>query len=227
MKGYRKFLIVVLSIILSFGFVADVSAASRTFATGSYILTIEPCWQPNNDNNVITLPGYCDTDRDRDGAFQVYGMVYDLLRLGLPVYWIIQPNKTTPHDVDFSVLKSGSDPAVTIYHSSALSSTGNLSQVDYRGGPFVVDINDITADIKTQAEQTMGIAASGNIYTRPKVHKANYDFTAEVDKTLRGTPPKVAVLGEGSTQVLLNYLKAAGLGNRVFDIFTTIDSPDI
>jgi hypothetical protein len=217
-------LLVTISLILGGGIAM---AGTKTFPAGSYIFPVDPCWQPNNDPNVITQPSYCDSDKDDQGIFHVYGMVYDLLKLGVPVYWIIQPNKSTPHDIDMSIIKGGSNPAVTIYHSTALSSSGSIAQIDYSGGPFVIDINDITPDIQTQAEQIIGIAAGGNIYTSSKIHQANYDFSAEVDKILSGTPPKVAVLGEGATQVLLDYLKASGLGNRVFGIFDTLSSTDI
>ncbi len=228
MKIYRKYLICIVIIIMFLsGYAVDVFAGSKTFPAGSFVIPLEPCWQPNNDPAVGAVPAYCDTDKVDQGVFQAYGMVYDLLRLGMPVYWVIMPGKTDPNDIDMSIVKTDIAPIATVHHSTALSDTGSLAQIDYIGGPFVVDINDITPDIETQARQILGIAGSGNIYTLSKIHEINYDFTAEVDKILSGVPPKVAVLGEGATQVLLDYLMASGLGNRVFDIFQQVSTPDI
>ncbi|MCL4476287.1 MAG: hypothetical protein M1508_08700 [Nitrospirae bacterium] len=149
-------------------------------------------------------------------------MVYDLLSNGAPAYWIINPDKANKDAIDFSIVKGGASAAVQIIQSKALTSSGSLAQVDYRGGPFVIDANDLTPEIKSTAENIIR-----NIYKSAKVHIANYDFSAPVDKVLSGTPPKVAVLGEGATQVLLDYLKASGLGNRVFAIFQSVTSQQI
>jgi hypothetical protein len=200
----------------------DAIAGSRTFPAGSYIIPLEPCWQPNNDTQVITVPAGCDPNKNDQGIFHAYGMVYDLLANGVPAYWIINPDKVNKDAIDFSIGKGGAAAAVQVIHSGTFTSSGTLSQVDYRGGPFVIDINDLTPELKVTAENIIK-----NIYTSAKVHIANYDFSAPVDKTLSGTPPKVAVLGEGATQVLLDYLKASGLGNRVFAIFTSVTTQNI
>lgn len=200
----------------------DALAGSRTFPAGSYIIPVEPCWQPNNDTRVSAMPAGCDTDKNDQGIFHAYGMVYDLLSSGVPLYWIIDPDKTDKDGIDFSLAKGGSQSAVLILHSKALSSSGGSAQVDYRGGPFVIDANDLTPEIRATAENIIR-----NTYLSAKVHVAGYDFSAPVDKVLSGTPPKVAVLGEGATQVLLDYLKASGLGNRVFAIFQSVTTQDI
>lgn len=197
-------------------------AGSRTFPAGSYIIPLEPCWQPNNDPQVSALPAGCDTDNNDQGIFHAYGMVYDLLSNGVPAYWIINPDKANKEAIDFSIAKGGAAASVQIIHSKALTSSGSLRQVDYRGGPFVIDANDLTPEIKATAENIIK-----SIYTSAKVHIAGYDFSAPVDKILSGTPPKVAVLGEGATQVLLDYLKASGLGNRVFAIFQSVTTQNI
>jgi hypothetical protein len=197
-------------------------AVSRTFPAGSYIIPMDPCWQPNNDYQISPVQAACDMDRNDQGIFQAYGMAYDLLSNNVPVYWIISPDKTDRDGIDFSLVKGGPHPAVRILHSKALTSSGGSEQVDYRGGPFVVDINDFTPEITAIAENIIN-----NTYASAKVHVAGYDFSAPVDKVLSGTPPKVAVLGEGATQVLLDYLKASGLGNRIFTIFRRVTTQDI
>ncbi len=196
---------------------------SRTFPAGSYIIPVEPCWQPNNDpfGTSTILPVTCDPNRNDQGIFHAYGMVYDLLGLGIPVYWAIKPDKADRDDADFSVIKSGSGPAVTISHS-AKADSGTLAQVDYHGGPFVIDANDLTPDVQARALNIIN-----NVYTAAKVHRNNYDFTLNYDKVLSGTPPRVAVLGASSVNVLLQYLKASGLGNRMFAIYTEVSPDDI
>ena len=197
-------------------------AAQRTFPSGSYIIPVEPCWQPNNDPRTPVLPAHCDTNKDDHGVFQAYGMVYDLLSNKVPVYWIMAPDKTDRNGIDFSVVKGGAFSAVQIIHSTSLTSSGVLPQADYRGGPFVIDVNDLTPEIKATAE-----AIIRNIYKSTKVHVANYDFSAPVDRVLSGAPPKVAVLGEGAAHVLLDYLRAAGLGSRLSGISRSITAQEI
>ncbi len=214
--------VIVLGFVIVFTVHDKALAGSKTFPAGSYIIPLEPCWQPNNDPEVSPVPAGCDTDRNDQGIFHAYGMVLDLLSNGVPAYWIINPDKAGGEAVDFSIAKGGADAAVRIIHSKALTSTGSLAQVDYRGGPFVIDANDLTPEIRATAENIMR-----NTYLSAKVHIAGYDFSAPVDKVLSGTPPRVAVLGEGATQVLLDYLKASGLGNRVFAIFRSVTSQDI
>ena len=52
-------------------------------------------------------------------------------------------------------------------------------------------------------------------------------FLPRSTRCLSGTPPKVAVLNEGSVDVLTDYLFASGLGNTMYDIFQYITSPQI
>ncbi|GAB4484676.1 MAG: hypothetical protein OHK006_09520 [Thermodesulfovibrionales bacterium] len=199
-------------------------AASRTFPKGSYIVPMDSCWQPNNDPQMIAQGAGCDTHKNDQSIFQAYGLIYNFLKKGLPVYWIIDPAKADSQGIDLSLTKPApvppattTDPAVTIYHSTALSSSGAQTTVSYRGGPFIIDANDINSEILTFFES----------YPAVKLHKANYDFSAEVDKVLSGTPPKIAVLGEGSVQVLTDYLKASGLGNQLFFVFDYLTSQQI
>ncbi len=197
----------------------DALGATRTFPKGSYIIPMDACWQPNNDPNMTVQAAGCDTNKNDQSLFQAYGLVYNFLKKALPIYWIINPAKTDSLGIDLSVTKptSGADPAVTIYHSTAMSNSGAQTTLNYRGGPYVIDANDINSEILAFFET----------YPSVKLHKVNYDFSAEVDKVLSGVPPKVAVLGEGSVQVLTDYLKASGLGNQLFFVFDYLTSQQI
>ncbi|MBI5846959.1 MAG: hypothetical protein HZB31_03270 [Nitrospirae bacterium] len=248
-----------------FALAPTADAATRTFPKGSFIIPFDPCWQPNKEcfSNAATFtldttkcPEYkdyaygkigtttyhaeCDTALNDQGTFQAYGFIYDLLKIGVPAYWVINPDKevgpggtiTAPdtantkgrHAIDFFISKSGTDAAVQIKHSSALTTSGTTSPINYRGGPFVIDINDYNA---LDSTKKASFDAALSYYTSMRYHVANYDFSAPVDKVLTGTPPKVAVLGEGATSILLDYLKASGLGSRVYDIFSTITKEEV
>ena len=192
------------------------NANTMTFPAGSYIIPQDYCWQPNTDPKMMTQPAGCDPNKNDQGIFQSTGLIYDILQAGYPVYWIINPNKVTLMDVDVALTKSGSAPAATIMHSAMLN-TGALTSVQYIGGPFVIDANTVDATVK----------ALFNKYANVKIHQANYDFSAQVDKVLSGTPPTVAVLGQGATQILTNYLFASGLANDLYSIFNYVSDNDI
>lgn len=167
--------------------------------------------------NCYDLTG-CDTDKNDQGTFQATGLVYDILRAGFPIYWVISPSKTSQIGVDMSITKSAADPAVTIYHSLAKTDSGTVATVKYTGGPFVIDANDMDPAIQDLFDK----------YPNAKIHKSNYDFSAEVDKVLSGIPPKVAVLGGSKyTYILTDYLFASGLGNNLSEVFQYLTPEEI
>jgi len=227
-------------------------AATKTFPAGTYIIPQDLCWHPTKyypDNprpktvelcgnvfdddadgvvdeaNTVALPYNCynltgcDTNKSDQAFFQSTGLVYELLAAGYPVYWIINPTKTHQLCVDLTISKSGTNPAVTIYNSTKADS-GLLTTVNYIGGPFMIDANDYDTAMQTLFTKYGG---TGGV----KLHKANYDFSAVVDRVLSGKPPDVAVLGEGSTQVLTDYLFASGLANQQSIVFKYVNSNDI
>ena len=191
-------------------------ADTTTFPAGSYIIPQDYCWQPNTDPKMMKQPAGCDPNKNDQGIFQATGLIYDILQAGYPVYWIISPTKTTLMGVDVTITRSGTAPAVTIQHS-LMPNSGSASTVQYIGGPFVIDANTVDANM----------LALFNKYQNVKIHQSNYDFSAQVDKVLSGIPPTVAVLGEGSTQILTNYLFASGLANDLYSIFQYVSDDDI
>lgn len=228
---------------------------TKTFPAGSYIIPQDLCWQPTkyypdsprpltveicgngydddgdgtiDEANTALLPYNCydltgcDTNRNDQGIFQSTGLIYEILTAGYPVYWIINPNKTDQLGVDASISKSGTTAAVTILYSPKTDS-GTKTTVEYRGGPFIIDANDYDSGMQTLFDKYKGSTGTNGV----KIHKSNYDFSAEVDKVLSGKPPDVAVLGEGSTQVLTDYLFASGLANQQAVVFKYLTTPDI
>src|ERR1043165_7296417 len=101
------------SLALAFaGAVLSSSAAARAddFATVSLIIPMDTTYQDS-------------------GMLRAYGLVYDLLRQGVPVRWVIKSGKAF-QGVDFVV------SAVDHQTNAAIVAHG------YRGGPWVIDSAD-------------------------------------------------------------------------------------
>ena len=222
----------------------EATATEHSFPAGSYIIPADSCWQPNNDsaNTVTSLPAYCDTNKNDKSLFQMFAALYALLDTGdqpdkclnkdgstpqqpalllfcklIKVYWLIEPGKTSPHDPDLTLKKVDASPIVTIMNSAKVSS-GTAEQISYSGGPFVIDGNDITP------EQIAKLAAT---FPSVKIHKTNVPFTGKVDKILIGKPPRVAVLSEGASDVLEDYIRAAGLFSWRNTVYQYVSQTDI
>ncbi len=214
-----------------------VGATNKTFSSGSIIIPMDPCWQPNNDPDVDLsfLHSACDYQtaalRNDQGVFQAYGLVYTLLRLNVPVHWIIDPDKTTRHSIDFTVagdttntpvMKFTDDPGATTAIDPASSRTVSDATlpahvVEYRGGPFVIKQQDLSV----AAQEVL------NRYANVKKHVAQVSFTAPVEKVLSNLPPKIAVLGQGATDVMKDYLTASGLGDQTNVVYNIIQPAKI
>src|SRR5262245_46780990 len=94
----------------------DVAATPVSFGTGSLIIPMDT-----------------GTSGQDDGMLRAYGLVYDLLRHGVPVYWAINPAKSANGD-DFAVSVSG---ALQDVRTGA-----TLAPRSYRGGPFLIEASD-------------------------------------------------------------------------------------
>src|SRR5262249_31632328 len=88
----------------------SLSAAADDFAAASLIIPMDTTYQ--------------DT-----GMLRAYGLIYELLRNGVPVRWVIKTGKTF-QGVDFTA--SATDHQT----NAAIVAHG------YRGGPFVIDAAD-------------------------------------------------------------------------------------
>lgn len=220
-------------------------AGYTSFPAGSLIIPMDPCWQPNTDTDVTSTfqPTGCETSADDRGILQAYGMVYEILRNGANVAWVVNPNKTEENQVDMTVAgvtdaddnlippvaKLGRNGINTNIDPGArtLSWTGNdgvdysenfdAHVIDYRGGPFIVHkkfLNDT-------------ILAIVDKFTHVKVHVSNVSFTAPIDKVLDKIPPKIAILGGDNTAILRDYLLAAGLGAAESLVFEEVSPQQI
>jgi hypothetical protein len=131
-----------------------------------------------------------DTTYQDYGMLEAYGLVYELLRRGVPVDWVIAAGKTYG-DVDF--------------HADAedLQSQLEVSAHGYRGGPFVVDSAKYTDALPVvQAWQLDHPLVS--------VHRATAAFTGDVSRRLL-VAPNIAVFADQSEEIAFGYLNAAAI----------------
>jgi|Deesub1362A_J573_1020465.scaffolds.fasta_scaffold00284_21 hypothetical protein len=249
LRRYRHILIL-LTILISLN-PSAVGALENlhTFARDSIILPADSCWQPNNDPAIVSSPlnSVCDTDVDDRSLFQLYGLLYALLDVGddpqncrnddgtipqqpeifgyckqIPVYWVIDRSKTDPQQPDL-VIQGSSAPLVTVFNSDALTSVGDANNpIYYTGGPFIIDANKLTdAEIQKIKDAVL------TKFPAVKMHIAQVEFAANVDKVLIGKPPKVAVLNEGASEVLEDYIRASGLFSWQGNVFQYVSALDV
>jgi uncharacterized repeat protein (TIGR01451 family) len=168
------------------------SALTRTFATGSLIIPL-------------------DTTSQDAGALRAYGLVYQLLRNGVPVQWAILTGK--PDDgTDFTIAA----PA-TVRNLETNAAIG--LPISYRGGPFVIDAVDraaalpiVNAWLASDAVTVVHTVAAGT-------------FTADVARTLTAAP-RIAVLQDGFEQISIGDFNAAGIPDSTGAAWTAA-SPDV
>ncbi|HEY8430172.1 MAG TPA: hypothetical protein VIL20_17445, partial [Sandaracinaceae bacterium] len=191
----------------------------RTFESGSLIIPMDLAYQD-------------------EGMFQAYGLVFQLLRQGVTVYWVIDPDKTwhdapcdTPGDEcawDCADVGSGPCPYPTaspdffVGATVVWDGTGTMSPGDtivshgYRGGPFVIDAS--------QAAQARAIIDAWNdpdawgsnpwarrtVFHVVTVHEATASFEGYVRKEMIAAPT-IAVFSDGNEDIATAYLRAAGI----------------
>jgi hypothetical protein len=198
----------------------------RTFARSSLIIPMDLCYQNQTDPRGPYTPATCAAgDADPGNVIRAYGLVYQLIRNNIAVYWIINPTKTSLTGVDLTVQYTNGFP-VLLYDWST-GGTGTAPKindstnhaVNYIGGPFVVDGSDF-------ARASAVLQTFKSLYGAVNVHVSNVAFTGNVAKTMAGgwsaggtVPPKLAMLDIGSSGagtknsevVIQGYLTQAGL----------------
>ncbi|GAB4167169.1 MAG: hypothetical protein Kow00100_06650 [Geothermobacteraceae bacterium] len=214
---------------------APAFAAKLSFPAGSLIVPMDPCWQPNNDTNLNSVfrPTGCEATKSDKGLFQAYGMVYEILRSGAKVGWVVRSDKTDPNQVDFTIAgipdpanpgtinppvrkfdRTKADPLAGANIDPAARS---MSWSDNAGNSYSESFDAHVIDYrggpfvihkKFLTDEVMKIVKA---FADVQVHVANGSFTAPIDKVLDKVPPKLAILGSGKVDILRTYLQAAGL----------------
>jgi hypothetical protein len=211
--------IAAITIGISISVAAPAAAATQSFPAGSLIIPMDESYQ--------------DT-----GTLQAYGLLFQLLRQGVPVDWVIDPAKTwhaAPCDTagnlcawDCAIEGSGvkcpyptSSPdffvgAVVRWDSAGGAPGATIANHGYRGGPFVIDAahHDAAMAIvdawNDPSQWTAHPWAKRTVFHVVSVHEASAGFTANVSRPLVAAPT-IAVFSDGNEDIATSYLRAAGV----------------
>jgi uncharacterized repeat protein (TIGR01451 family) len=162
------------------------AASADTFAPGSLIVPM-------------------DTSYQDAGMLKAYGLVYSLLRQGVPVRWIIKQGKAF-QQADFTA--AGTD----------VKTLAAIPSHAYRGGPFVIDSANAAAAMPI-------ITAWQASNPTTNVHLANVAFMGDVARYLVAAP-RVAMHADGNQAIAISYLNAAGIPDSNLDPWPA-NSPDL
>ncbi|MEK7706149.1 MAG: hypothetical protein AAB426_14405, partial [Myxococcota bacterium] len=189
---------------------------TRTFAAGSLVVPMDLAYQ------------------DR-GTLQAYGLVFQLLRQGVPVAWVIAPDKvwhakacSDPTDsCPWDCAEEGSGIKCTyptaspdfyvgarvFWNGSGQRNPGTLiAQHGYRGGPFVIEAHhaDTARTIVDAWNQQSQTWAQRVVVEYVAVHEATAAFDSYVAKAMFAAPT-IAVFSDGNETIATSYLRAAGI----------------
>lgn len=164
--------------------------AVEYFSAGSYIIPMDTTYQ-----NKATL----DT-----GMISAYGLVYALLKQGIPVKWAIKPGKTSVDDTDF------------VASAQDIQTSAIITNHNYAGGPFIIDFS--------YAASALPIIQSWQLNHSVTVHQATSAFSAPVAMTLKRAP-RISI-EERNAQIIIKYLNSAGIPDSNGNVWTT-SSPDV
>jgi hypothetical protein len=180
-----------------------------------------------------------DLSYQSTGMFQAYGLIYQLLRQNVHVYWMIDPSKAwhaapcnTPGDTcawDCALEGSGTKcpyPTASpdlfattkvIWDDTGAAARGAmLGRHGYRGGPFLIDAADhdrALAIIDAWNDPSAWAAnpwAMRSVFHVVSVHEATEPFTGTIAKTMIAAPT-IAVFADGNEPIATGYLRAAGI----------------
>jgi hypothetical protein len=194
----------------------DFQPGVKTFAKGSLIIPMDVCYQCTRQSADgldtatanCTKTGYtsspssnqCPQALAQGDVIKAYGLVYQLIRSGVAVYWIIDPAKTALDAYDFSIQYNGGFPVSKLDWATGLPGANPTASttVHYMGGPFVVDGSDAARAIAI-------MQANSAVFSVVNVHVSTVAFQAPVAKTMAGgfsgggtVPPRLALLNIGS-----------------------------
>lgn len=147
-----------------------------------------------------------DTTHQDQGMFKAYGLVYQLLRSGVPVHWAIKQNKTVG-EADF------------VADATDLATNGSIVAHGYRGGPWIISAADAMAALPI-------VQAWQSSHAETTAHLATSAITADVAKTLVAAP-RVAMFADGNQKIARGYLQAAGIADSLDDLTWPDSSPDM
>src|SRR2546423_1364352 len=208
-------------------------AAATDFSAGSWIIPMDTCGQVSQSfdggsfagsNEASTVYSSCPdktTATGHDGILKAYGMIYRLIQKGVPIYYVLNPNKTSVDDVDFTITNNAGTPVSKLSHTTWTTSefmNAAHTSFSYRGAPFIIAAGDVPTALnylKTDANFTFTDSRTGRVVFRDvQIHVAKVNITqAPVRAILNQVPPRIALMdiGGAAIGVLEGYLKDAGL----------------
>jgi uncharacterized repeat protein (TIGR01451 family)/MYXO-CTERM domain-containing protein len=159
----------------------------------------------NFNSGSLIIP--MDTDYQDAGMLTAFGLLDKLLRAGVTVNWVIDPNKVctvtsmTMNNTSYTCTPNDLTASATDFKTP----TTIITNHGYRGGPFVID-----STLASQASPIIKAwqAANTSVNTFTTVHVATAPFTAPVSRVLTAAP-RIAVLNDGNQQIAFGYLNAA------------------
>lgn len=146
-----------------------------------------------------------DIDYQDNGMLRAFGLLYALLKGGVPVHWVIKSPKNLG-DVDFTTV------------SKDFKTGADLASHGYRGGPFVVEQSNV-------AKATPIITAWQAANATTTVHVSQQAFVARSGRYLTAAPT-IAIIADGHEDIAFSYLNAAGIPDRLGNSWTA-SSPDL
>ena len=216
-RSMYRWLALVPALALSTVATRDAHATDRTFPAGSLIIPMDQSYQA-------------------EGMYQSYGLLFNLLREGVPVHWVIKPDKVwhgapcnTAGDLctwdcaeEGSGVKCAYPTATPDFFTGAEVLWGNpakgakIQNHGYRGGPFVVDAmyrDKALAIVNAWNDKSLWPQnpwANRTVFTVVTVHDATAPFTANSKKELLAAPT-IAVFADGNEDIATAYLRGAGI----------------
>ncbi len=151
---------------------------------------------------LFPLPGYAthfeadsiiipmDTTYQDQGMLKAFGLLFQLLKVNIPVHWVIKAGK----------LEGQADFTAT---SQDMITSDPVSGHGYRGGPFV-----IAADQAALASPV--ITAWQTLHPETAVHLATAPFDGRTGRLLTAAPT-IAIIADGHEDIAFSYLNAAGV----------------
>ncbi len=185
----------------------------KAFSRNSLIIPMDVCYQSQGDGSGrshVYTPASCPGTQDPGNVIKAYGLVYQLIRNNIAVYWVIDQGKVALTDYDLSVQYNGGFPVLKYNWSTGLPGAAPATNADhtvrYRGGPFIIDGSDYDRAVQVlrSYQATFGPASGSGV----NIHVSNVAFRGYAKKTMAGgwsaggtIPPKLAMLDIGSGNI--------------------------
>ena len=164
----------------------------------------------------------------------------------ITVYWVIDQEKTEITGADLIIQDdtlprtegaetisevvrlfnhAGGDPTVFTFD---VANGDSANKITYRGGIWVIDINDLTRDNDPDLDDLVALEdiIRDSNWSQVKVHVAQVPFAASVFRRMQGKPPRIALMNseedttKGNADILESYLRLAGICPDNYDVLS-------